>query len=427
MSLDSDKDDSREKQKKNNKEHKWKELLYELFYEIKSEILGTKIEIDEDEYQDNIKSITIPKLVKYIHDSIQILIKKKIEESKLEQKEEDKKNLSKMNKKILIQNDDEEIINYENILKKMENKERYLTKLIFQNKLQKDAMENKISDYMEMEEEFEEMKAKLKYEDGRFLNNDRKDNEIIIIRGENTNLKKTINNLEKQFAEIKKQISEKEKIISELETEKKNLKIKLEEVQKQNDILNSHSINININNVTGTNNKNSIQHNNNINNIENINRHVSGKYPNYFNCDLNSGFIRDENKNKYFPYKKINSKILNNKNIQRNALSNTKNESSEKTKSDYLNKYFTGNRVNSNKNNMPLNNSCAKVNYFPVANNNKNNNPNFKPLFNRNMNYNIMKKVISSGGNNSSRASTNKLIGKAINSNSNEFNYQSLS
>ena len=229
MSLDSDKDDSREKQKKNNKEHKWKELLYELFYEIKSEILGTKIEIDEDEYQDNIKSITIPKLVKYIHDSIQILIKKKIEESKLEQKEEDKKNLSKINKKILIQND-EEIINYENILKKMENKERYLTKLIFQNKLQKDAMENKISDYMEMEEEFEEMKAKLKYEDGRFLNNDRKDNEIIIIRGENTNLKKTINNLEKQFAEIKKQISEKEKIISELETEKKNLKIKLEEV-----------------------------------------------------------------------------------------------------------------------------------------------------------------------------------------------------
>ena len=421
MSLDSDKDDSREKQKKNNKEHKWKELLYELFYEIKSEILGTKIEIDEDEYQDNIKSITIPKLVKYIHDSIQILIKKKIEESKLEQKEEDKKNLSKMNKKILIQND-EEIINYENILKKMENKERYLTKLIFQNKLQKDAMENKISDYMEMEEEFEEMKAKLKYEDGRFLNNDRKDNEIIIIRGENTNLKKTINNLEKQFAEIKKQISEKEKIISELETEKKNLKIKLEEVQKQNDILNSHSINININNVTGTNNKNSIQHNNNINNIENINRHVSGKYPNYFNCDLNSGFIRDENKNKYFPYKKINSKILNNKNIQRNALSNTKNESSEKTKSDYLNKYFTGNRVNSNKNNMPLNNSCSKVNYFPVANNNKNNNPNFKPLFNRNMNYNIMKKVISSGGNNSSRSSTNKLIGKAINSNSNEFN-----
>ena len=410
--------------KKKNSEYKNKELLYNLYYEIKSEILDTKIEIDEDEYQEKVEKITIPKLISYIHDSIQILITSKIENSKNEQKIEDENYIRNSSQTPLPIS---KIQKYENIIKKLEEKERFLSKIRFQNQLQKEAMENKISDYMEMEEEFEEMKAKLKYEDGRFLNNDRKDNEIIIIRGENTNLKKMINNLEKQFAEIKKQISEKEKIISELETEKKNLKIKLEEVQKQNDILNSHSINININNVTGTNNKNSIQHNNNINNIENINRHVSGKYPNYFNCDLNSGFIRDENKNKYFPYKKINSKILNNKNIQRNALSNTKNESSEKTKSDYLNKYFTGNRVNSNKNNMPLNNSCAKVNYFPVANNNKNNNPNFKPLFNRNMNYNIMKKVISSGGNNSSRSSTNKLIGKAINSNSNEFNYQSLS
>ena len=44
-----------------NSEHKWKELLYNLFYEIKSEILGTKIEIEEDEYQENIRNITIPK------------------------------------------------------------------------------------------------------------------------------------------------------------------------------------------------------------------------------------------------------------------------------------------------------------------------------------------------------------------------------
>ena len=66
-------------EEKNNSEHKWKELLYNLFYEIKSEILGTKIEIDEDEYRENIKKITIPKLIAYIHDSIQILISTKIE------------------------------------------------------------------------------------------------------------------------------------------------------------------------------------------------------------------------------------------------------------------------------------------------------------------------------------------------------------
>ena len=38
-------------EEKSNAEHKWKELLYNLFYEIKSEILGTKIEIEEEEYQ----------------------------------------------------------------------------------------------------------------------------------------------------------------------------------------------------------------------------------------------------------------------------------------------------------------------------------------------------------------------------------------
>ena len=418
----------KEKKKNTNKEHMWKELLYELFYEIKSEILGTKIEIDEEEYQENLKIITIPKLVKYIHDSIQILIKKKIDEYKKEQKDEDNLILNNKNNNIKIELDNNEISKYETILKKLESKERYLTKLNFQNKLQKDALENKISDYMEMEDEFEEMKTKLKYEDGRFLNNDRKDNEIIIIRGENSNLKKTIKNLEQQITNLNKELTDKSKLISDLETEKNNLKIKYEELQKQNDILNSHSINININNVTGPNNKNSIQHsNNNINNIENMNRHISKKYPHYFNSELNTGIIKDEKMNKYFPYKKIKNKIINNKNAQREALSNTKNESSEKLKSDFLSKYFTGNRINNNKNNLPLNNSCVKVNYFPIANNNKTNNNNYKPFINRNMNYNLMKKVVSSGGNNSSRSATNKIKGKVVNHNNNEFNYQSLS
>ena len=434
-------EESKEKGKKNNsnKEHMWKELLYELFYEIKSEILGTKIEIEEEEYQENIKTITIPKLVKYIHDSIQILIKKKIDESKKEQKEEDNLIFNNKDNNMKIELDNNEMLKYETILKKLECKERYLTKLNFQNKLQKDAMENKISDYMEMEDEFEEMKTKLKYEDGRFLNNDRKDNEIIIIRGENSNLKKMIKKLEQQITDLNKEISEKAKLISDLETEKKNLKEKLEEAKKHNDILNSHSININFNNMSGSNNKNSIQQNNNvnsINNIENINRHTTTKYPHYFNSELNTGKIKDEKMSKYFPYKKIHNKILNNKHNQRESLSNTKNESSEKLKSDFLNKYFTGKGINKNNNinvngntsNMPLNNSCVKVNYFPIAKNNKPNNNNIKPYFNRNMNYNLMKKVVSSGGNNCSRSTTNKIKGKVVNQNNiNEINYQSLS
>ena len=425
LSFDSKEKENNENEDKNKtNEHKWKDLLYELFYEIKSEILGCKIEIEDDEYQENIKAITIPKLVNYIHDSIQILIQKKIEDSKKEQKEKDEKYFTIINSNNNINLNKDEKLQYENIIKKLESKERFLTKLIFQNKLQKDAMENKIGEYMEMEEEFEEMKTKLKYEDGRFLNNDRKDNEIIIIRGENSNLKKNIKILEQQITNLENEQKKNKNIMTKYENDIKELKLKLEEVQKQNEILNAHSINININNVTGTN-KNNLIHNNSINHINNMNN-TNNKYYN----ELNNGYIKEEiitgknidHKNKYFPYQKIKTKILNNKNNNGEILSNTRNESSEKAKADFLNKYFTGNKII--KNNMHLNNSCVKINHFPLGNNNmKSNNNSYMPFFNRNMNYNIMKKIISSGGNNSSRSSSTKIKGK----HHGDVNYRSMS
>ena len=196
---------------KKNAEHKWKELLYNLFYEIKSETLGKKIEIDEDEYQENIQSITIPKLITYIHDSIQILISKKIEISKNEQKLEDDKYYTEIGssgyRQMVLEQSEQ--LKYENIIKKLEEKERNLYKINFHHKLQKEAMENKIEEYMEMEDEFEEMKVKLKYEDGRFLNNDRKDNEILILRSENSKLKNTVEELEKNIKNLENLIEEK--------------------------------------------------------------------------------------------------------------------------------------------------------------------------------------------------------------------------
>ena len=212
--------------------------------------------------------------------------------------------------------------------------------------------------------------------------------------------------------------------MTKYENDIKELKLKLEEVQKQNEILNAHSINININNVTGTN-KNNLIHNNSINHINNMNN-TNTKYYN----ELNNGYIKEEiitgknidHKNKYFPYQKIKTKILNNKNNNGEILSNTRNESSEKAKADFLNKYFTGNKII--KNNMHLNNSCVKINHFPLGNNNmKSNNNSYMPFFNRNMNYNIMKKIISSGGNNSSRSSSTKIKGK----HHGDVNYRSMS
>ena len=47
------------------------------------------------------------------------------------------------------------------------------------------------------------MKTKYKYEDGKFLENDRKDNEILILRAENSNLKAQIEKNEDEIKLIK--------------------------------------------------------------------------------------------------------------------------------------------------------------------------------------------------------------------------------
>ena len=393
-----------EKDNMATKEHKWKELLYELFYEIKSEILGCKIEIEEEEYQENVRAITIPKLVDYLHDSIQILIKKKMDDAKLEQKKRDKRYYTNNINTPLGLDEKEQ---YENIIRKLESKERKLSKVIFQNKLQKDVMENKISEYMEMEDEFEEMKTKLKYEEGRFLKNDRKDNEIIIIRGENSNLKQSIKQLEEKINTLEKDKQDKTKVINELQESMKKIKLKLKDLQKQNEILNAHCINININNVNGNNNKNG----NIYNNSNNINS------PN-----LNSPTNKEENninKNKMMYFQKLNKKLISNKIYKAEALNNTRNESLERTKSELLNKYFVNNKVNKNNSNILLNSSAVKISNFQYGNNRQLNHSNHSefpvPIFsnranNMNNNYSIIKKNIISGAN-SSRSNSTKIKG----------------
>ena len=393
----------KKKELKNNNEYRWKELLYELFYEIKSEILGCKIEIEEEEYQENTRTITFQKLIKYVHDSIRILLKKKIEDAKLEQKEDDEKyyrekNINQTNN--ILSKDEKN--QYENLIHKLESKERYITKLYFQLKLQKDAMENKISEYIEMEEEFEEMKTKLKYEEGRFLNNDRKDNEIIILRGENSNLKQSIRKFEQQIKNLENNKQKDNQLINNLQNEIKQLKIKIEELKKQIDILNAHSINININNVQGEDNKNGIIHN--INNGITKEDIILGKHKNA------------NNKNKMFNFQKINHKFI--KNNNQDYLCNTRNESLERTQSDLLNKYLIGNKIN--KNNAYLNNSSIKHNQIQYGSNNNqilnvnSRNSSHMPIFTRQVNmknFNVIKKIVYSGGSYSNRSNSTKIKG----------------
>ncbi len=387
MALELLDESQKSKSKFDKKEHKWKELLYNLFYEIKSEIINSKIEIEEDEYQENINSTTIPQLVNYIHDSIQILLKKKIEDTKEEQKELDKKFY--LNTNLISCEDNKEkkfqnFFEYENIIRNLESKQRILTKNYFQQKLQIDAMENKIEEYMEMEDEFEEMKTKLKYEDGRFLNNDRKDNEILIIRGENSILKTEINKLEEKVKSLEEIINTKEKKIEEINKELEKMKNKFEQKNETTNI--SPSININIRNVHSNSNndinnetENSNLKKNNYNPNRNSTNFITNSkfFYNYVNEQISlnnkkntfSSKKKKENKNYYrnktskdkkLLSQKIKNKLLNNKNNICDLLSTTRNESLDKAKQDLLNKYLIG--IKGNKNFFNLNNSSVKVN-----------------------------------------------------------------
>ena len=421
-----------------------KELLYTLFYEIKSEILGCKIEIEEEEYEENIKTITIPNLIKYIHDSIQILIIKKIEDTKQQQKEEDERfytwkyNENKFKKNINISNDLK--ASYENNIQYMENKERKLMKKIFQDRLKIDAMENKISEYIDMEYEFEEMKAKLKYEDGRFLKNDRKDNEIIIIRNENSNLKKIVNKLEQQIKKNNEILLAKDRLINNLKDEIKLLEKNHKKYEIKNNFNNSikeqynllNGINININNGTNSKNSNKNKYSKHSNNNSSIH---SNKHYNQINDESNISIKEKGNITERI--RKINSsiKILrfskNKKNKRsekkKDLLSTTRNDSFEKTKDDFIRKYFSGyatlkgtKKINNNNkikiSNLPINNNKINlVNYsafIPFSNNKRNLN-----------NICSMKKIIGVGSINSSRTSSKK---KKFSHNSG-INYKSIS
>ena len=418
--------------------HEWKELLYTLFYEIKSEILGCKIEIEEEEYQENIRTITIPNIIKYIHDSIQILILKKIEDTKRKQKEEDDKfytmkfgRKNQKNKINIIKLTEDEKLLYENIIKNLEMRERNLYKKIFQDKFKIDAIESKIVEYMEMENEFEEMKTKLKYEEGRFLKNDRKDNEITIIRTENTNLKNLIKKLEQKIEKNKELQISKNKLIKTLEEkinflEKNNLEIKNNmnnTIREQLNLING--INININNGLNSKNKKKSKgkkrHNSNNHSLRS-NKHIahisdeSISFKDKLSITERKKGLNSKIKNIFFSKNKKNEKVKKN-----TTISLIRNKSFEKIKNDYFKNYFKNSTIK----------GIKKINYKKIlpayyrANNSLRNsvtNSIYSPLFKNKKDVNnffSIKKIFMNGHRTSS--SKRKRI-----SNNNSINYKSL-
>ena len=146
------------------------------------------------------------------------------------------------------------LIQLENIIRKLEKDLKYHIKNEFMLKIQRDSLDSKIRGFMEMEEEFEELKEKVRYEGGKFMNNDRKDNEIKILRRENSNIKKEVKKLEIKIKKLEKKEVDDQGIIDELKLKIIKNDKKLEEMEKEIVILkNQKDLNIN-NNINMNNN-----------------------------------------------------------------------------------------------------------------------------------------------------------------------------
>ena len=248
-----------------------KEQLYIFFLELKRELTKKNIEIDKEQLEDIITSTKSTTILNYIRELVYMLINLKFP------KEEEE---TSKNKKI---NKDEELAQLESQIRKLEFDIRYFLEREFQHKIKRDTLEMKLNAYMEMESEFEELKDKVKYEGGKFLNNERKDNEIIILRQENSILKKEIEKYKENNKLYESKIKSEEEIIQDLKNQITNLNKKISTLEKENvnqPKTNNSSINININNNGNSSSKWIIkqenqEYSNYNNNLNGINNNIS--------------------------------------------------------------------------------------------------------------------------------------------------------
>ena len=351
-----------------------KTQLYELYIDIKTTLVSSEREKQNNENLKEISSTTDAyTIIKYIKKCIKLIIEDK--------KNNELKNITNNN----IDNNNDIIHQFESYIKKLEKDLKFSIKKQFMLKLQKDSLEMKIKGYMELEEEYEELKEKVRYEGGKFLNNDRKDNEIIILRRENSNLKSEINkidekskNYEKKYNDSQDTINDLKHKVSQLNKKVDDLNEELKEIKNKNKTIIINENNNEIFSIT----KNIVEHyNKNYEkntldkiNISNINNIGNKKINLHLKRDLTNAHLPLNNVNN-FESTKINhikalntidssnkflisnfSKIYNNNknliaSLRNNKFKNAKNKSNSvckkseenEKKSDLFNKYLSAN------------------------------------------------------------------------------------
>ena len=200
-----------------------KKNLYEIYTDIKNSL--TKIELDKltnGTYQEITSSSDINILINNLKIYINFIIQEK--------------NSLYINKCFKGDSHIEIIRQLESYIWKLESDIKFHIRTQYQNKILKDSLESKIRAYMRIEEDYEELKEKVRYEDGKFLENDRKDNEINILRRENSNLKKEIEKIRKKYQKLN-DLEEKKKQLEKIHTNDeeniKNLNLKINQLNSR--------------------------------------------------------------------------------------------------------------------------------------------------------------------------------------------------
>ena len=200
---------------------------------IKNEKEPSQNKTNENQYKKS--------LLSYIK-SIQNLIDKKASNSNMKSLSKEinqiLKEINILFDKVLIEKENS-YKSYESILKRDEKTIRILYGDLLHEKLLKEILEEKIIVLMQTQTEYELVKEKTGVIvcDGKVISNERKDNEIMILRTENSTLKNVISDKEKELDLLNEKIKILNKGIVKLRKNKTNININI------NDINNPPSIN----------------------------------------------------------------------------------------------------------------------------------------------------------------------------------------
>ena len=289
---------------------------------------------------------------------------------------------------------------YEPLIQKTENQLRNHIRNEYMLNFQKEILENKVKGLLIKEEYYEKLKqiTSAHFENGEFVFNDRKDSEILILKAENSNLKKVVLKYEKEI-EIRKK-KEKE-LKNEIETTKKFYEEKISEINNKNNNnekfkMNSQStnnntntsINFNYNNINESNhssvffpsfslnkkqkleqsnntNNNSINNFSNTNNFSFIKKHLINnlgifsdfKTPIKVSTPPYSSRIYSPKNSFQNSHKRYKSEIYINKNKKKDIIENSLKNLFSSNKGNNKNNNYNQNQIKSNYTNIK--NSCC--------------------------------------------------------------------